>query len=179
VFTEQWGSPIPGRVLDWYNRALELDDHKRLARLERNWAIYFVTSSTYERFVLPDDARKIALDSFRYLDGTRYKLFAAVVMPDHFHLLLQPMKDEKGEFHRLSLIMNSLKGYSSHKIKELLARELPVWQERYFDTIIRGSTHFREVIDYIIENPEKAGLVLKGTDYRFLWTPSMKFLFEQ
>lgn len=47
---------------------------------------------------LPPEARKIVLEACRYFDNTKYLLWAAVVMPDHVHLLFTPKEKAQGGF---------------------------------------------------------------------------------
>ena len=43
-----------------------------------------------------------------------------------------------------------------------------LWQEEYFDRLLRDG-EFNKYVDYICRNPEKAGLVTREEDYRWLW----------
>jgi REP element-mobilizing transposase RayT len=95
-------------------------------------------------------------------------LFAAVVMPDHVHLLLAALRDENGWPFRLVEIMQSLKGATSHRINKLLHRSGPVWEEESFDHVLRSDESLKEKREYIRQNPVRAGLVQKPEDYRWL-----------
>ncbi|MCD6119022.1 transposase [bacterium] len=134
---------------------------------------YFVTSNTRDRLILPDVARKIALDSFKHFNGVRYKLYAACVMPDHFHLLLYLMKDENGEYFKLSSVMNSLKGYSSHKIGRELGIKGGIWHRGYYDVVVNTRKEKSESWEYILHNPVRAGIVKKWLDYPYVWSSGM------
>src|SRR6184192_3048534 len=48
-----------------------------------------------------------------YDHGRRYDLHFGVVMPDHTHLLLQPLLKSPGLWHSLSEIMKTVKGVSA------------------------------------------------------------------
>jgi REP element-mobilizing transposase RayT len=74
-------------------------------------------------------------------------------MPDHLHLLLIP----KGE-RTLSAIMKSIKGYSSREINKLTGRAGPLWQQSFYDRMIRSESQLRSVIEYIEQNATKAAL---------------------
>ncbi len=63
-------------------------------------------------------------------------MHAAVVMRDHFHLLLSLLKDDKGDSFKLSSVMNSLKGYSSHRIGAELGVKGGIWQRGYFEVVV-------------------------------------------
>jgi putative transposase len=46
-----------------------------------------------------------------------------------------------------------------------LAASSPVWHREYWDRYIRDQAHLAQVIDYIHQNPVKAGLVAKPEDW--------------
>jgi REP element-mobilizing transposase RayT len=46
-----------------------------------------------------------------------------------------------------------------------------LWQEVYFDHVVRDADNEREVIRYIVENPVRAGLCASAGDYRYSWWP--------
>ena len=129
---------------------------------------YHITSSTVDGFVLCDVARQIVLDSIAFLDEKKYYLYAACVMPDHIHVLIRPMRDEKGDFFMLDSIMHSIKSFTAHEINKHLNRKGQVWLKDYRDRIIRSDKDKENVIRYIRLNPVEAGLVEKWSDYPFL-----------
>lgn len=112
----------------------------------------------------------------RQLDETltHYKasLAAYVVMPSHIHALLGFSKIEK-----LSEVIQSFKGLSAKSLKSMLSqREFAIfydgerfnfWKPRFDDLIIWSEKQFRIKIDYIHNNPVKAGLVNQPVDYIF------------
>jgi len=49
----------------------------------------------------------------------------------------------------------------------LLSRKGPFWMKEYFDRYIRNDKHFRNVVKYIEENPVKARLCAKPSDWPF------------
>ena len=100
------------------------------------------------------DAAKAVEEAFLHFDGQRYYMLAWVVMPNHAHLLFQ-----QAEGWNLSTIVASWKKFTARAICDLSpGYPKPVWQEEYWDRYIRDETHLRKVIDYIHQNPVKAGL---------------------
>jgi putative transposase len=65
--------------------------------------------------------------------------------------------------------MHAIKGVSARRINVLLGRSGPVWQEEFFDHVLRSNDSLAEKIDYICQNPVRAGLVEIEGDYRWLW----------
>lgn len=96
-------------------------------------------------------------------------------MPNHVHLLIKTYEN-----YPLSSIVHSWKSYTAHKISKLLKTrdtgETPVlpeykndviWQVEYWDRFIRDENHFRYAVDYIHQNPVKAGLCDKVEDWKW------------
>jgi putative transposase len=149
---------------------------RQLPHFDKPWAIYYITIATRSRRVLSPSARDEVLAAARHFHGRRYDLFAACVMPDHAHLLLQPWFKEQrdgGEniFWPLGELMHSIKSFTAKKINALEGSHGPVWQEERYDRYVRGDHDLREKFNYILENPERAKLVEPGADYSWIWTP--------
>ena len=145
---------------------------RRLPHFEKPWAIYAVTITTRElptgqRRTLTPAARTIVLDALRHFDGERYELFAACVMPDHAHFLLQPWVKEQtptddGEpravFWSLGELMHSVKSFTAKRINEAEGTSGEVWEQERFDRYVRGDEDLAEKFSYILENPIRAEL---------------------
>lgn len=82
-----------------------------------------------------------------------YLLHSFVVMPNHLHVLVTINDGVK-----LSKVLQNWKGGSARKINLKRHRLGTVWQQEFWDRLIRSRVHFDYVARYIRENPEKAGL---------------------
>jgi Transposase IS200 like len=89
-------------------------------------------------------------DALLHFHGKRYALDRFVVMPNHVHVLFQPMAENK-----LSDIVGTWKRFSARGINKALGQEGALWQREYWDRLVRGERHFRWVREYIDRNPEK------------------------
>jgi RecG-like helicase/REP element-mobilizing transposase RayT len=148
---------------------------RRLPHFEKPWAIYAVTIGTKRGRCLLPKARTIVLNSLCYLHNERYELFAACVMPDHVHLLIQPWPkddDEKGNvvFWPLSELMHSIKSFSAHKINEIEKKTGAVWEKESFDRYVRSDRDLKEKFHYILRNPWDSGVAKQNEDYPWIWT---------
>ncbi len=104
------------------------------------------------------DAAACVQKSLLHFDGHRYRVLAWVVMPNHVHVLIDPVQP----------IAKIVQGWKSFTARWLLARNEPlglgipdpqhVWMREYWDRFIRDDDHLRATIDYIHRNPVKAGL---------------------
>ena len=104
-------------------------------------------------------------EAFLLFHGVRYTLHEWCVMPNHVHVLFQPMNG-----WTMSKSIASWKSFTGRKISEWRKKAGqepvgPVWQREYFDRYMRGETHYDRVVDYIRENPVKAGLVEHPEDW--------------
>jgi putative transposase len=83
-------------------------------------------------------------------------------MPDHIHLILQPYGQ-----HDLSYIMKMIKGSFARKYNKIRFQYGKVWQDRYYETGIRGSLELIKKVEYIHNNPVRANIVLSPEEYPF------------
>jgi len=142
---------------------------RRLPHWELDGAVYFITFKTWKKLELNPAAQQVVLDACLFFNHQRYIVFVLVVMPDHVHLLIQPLQKSKQEFWTLSSIMKSIKGYSAKQIPEVMTHIGTVWQDERYDRIIRDETEFQNTWEYIRQNPVKAGLSPTPETYPFLW----------
>ena len=89
-------------------------------------------------------------------------------MPDHIHLALTPLYVGDG-YYSIVEITQGIKSASAHHINHLLNRKGRVWQNESFDHVIRREENVVQKIEYMAENPVRAGLVRRTKDYRWLW----------
>ncbi|MEI8292634.1 MAG: alanine--tRNA ligase-related protein [bacterium] len=150
---------------------------RRLPHFERPWAKYMVTFSTHQKRSLTSEERDIVLESIRYgHDHAQYELYAACVMPDHVHLLLEPQikkmtPENTPEFYSLTEILQAIKSTTAHRInKAAQVSGVHVWEEESFDRIIRGDADLQEKFEYICRNPWDAKIQLPDGSYPWLWT---------
>jgi REP-associated tyrosine transposase len=143
---------------------------RNLPHLQRDAKRHFVTFVTKNRWILPEAARDIVLDSIRHDDDLFYNLHAAVVMPDHAHLILTPLIDhERQKVAPLFEIMKAIKGASAHKINRQIGHHGTVWQEESFDRVLRSSEDVDAKVVYVLENPVRRGLSGDWRQYRWCW----------
>jgi REP element-mobilizing transposase RayT len=115
-------------------------------------------------------------ESFLAFDAQRYLLLAWVVMPNHVHVLFQPIGN-----WTVAKIVGSWKKFTARRICAYwrgIGSESggPVWHAEYWDRYIRDPRHYARAMQYIHLNPVKAGLIAKAEDWRwssahFLGTP--------
>jgi REP element-mobilizing transposase RayT len=142
---------------------------RRLPHYQKAGRALFVTFCKANRCPFPPEARDTVLRHCLHDHGKRFQLHAAVVMPEHVHLLLTPLCDEQGWPYALPSILKRLKGTSARSINKLLGSCGPVWQEESFDHVLRSQESLEEKLEYLRQNPVRRGLVKKSEDYPWLW----------
>lgn len=156
----------------------------RKGRSSKVGCFYFLTTSVAGRrpIFLDYDRARIVLDAIRWLHAAnRFLVDAAVVMPDHLHLVGQlgpglrrdaaPTTLPKMEASpTLPKVLHTLKSYSAKRLTEA-GVTAPVWQDGYHDHGLRDDEDYRARIRYVIENPVRAGLVRRAGDYSCVILP--------
>ena len=118
--------------------------------------------------MMPEEVRGIALRACLWGNGRRFDLHGVVVMPDHVHLVFTPLRDADSTFS-VNEIMQGIKGASVHQINQVLQRKGQVWQHESFDHVLRQEEAILAKVDYVIQNPIRAGLVNALCEYPWLW----------
>jgi len=97
----------------------------------------------------------MALDALLHLrECGRARVFGFVVMPDHVHAIVQPLGDEV-----VTDIVKSWKSFSARRLNAAIGCSSALWQSGYFDHALRGDRDFSQTLQYVHENPVRAGLV--------------------
>lgn len=149
---------------------------------------YFVTCTVVKWIHIFDDKtyRNLVIDSLIYCQQNKgLTVFAYVIMSNHIHLLVRSENDD------LSQIICDFKKYTSKKIIELLQTEsnnsgkpflnifkfeaskhsrnktYQVWIQNNHPIEVYSNKFIKQKVDYIHNNPVKAGLVDKPEDYLF------------
>lgn len=126
---------------------------------------YFITTVVKERkkLLLDESICSLILKDLEfYRKKYQFELHGYVIMPDHMHFLLS-----MGENGNISKIMHDFKSHTAQEINKVLKRKGALWQEGFYDHIIRDERDFRKRIDYIHKNPLTAGLVKDLSNYPY------------
>jgi REP element-mobilizing transposase RayT len=117
-----------------------------------------------------------------YKNRYQFNIIAYVIMPSHFHWILQV----NPKFGTVSDIMRDIKKYSAWDIMEAIEQYDPnlsdifaqegtnypkhkrkFWMKRFDDEVIRNEKMFWVKLLYIHNNPVEAGIVNKAEDYKY------------
>jgi len=90
-----------------------------------------------------------------------FRLANFCIMPTHIHLLIEPCEGTS-----LSKIMQWIKTQSAKRWNSINGSTDHLWGDRYFARAIRNPQEFDVVMDYIDQNPVKAGLTETPEDWK-------------
>lgn len=148
-------------LLEWEDELVAMEPS--LAERERRRRIEeYIDKGLGSAWLARSDVADILQKSLLFFDGDRYKMHAWTVMPNHVHALLTPISD-----NGISEIAHSWKSFTANRANKLLGRTGPFWQIEYFDRFIRDAHHFAAALEYIENNPVKAGLCQASAEWRF------------
>ena len=155
----------------------------------RRWFVpggtYFFTIVTYDRkpILTSDQGRQFLKQSVRVVRQTYpFQLFATVLLPDHWHLIMiLPSGDDrystrikriKQEFTKSWLNAGLPEAFVSQS--QLKRGERGVWQPRYWEHTIDSEHDLENHTHYIHWNPRKHGLVRQVRDWP--WSSFHRFV---
>jgi REP element-mobilizing transposase RayT len=132
---------------------------------------YFLTFCTRHRAPVfsHSEASELVIAQFqRTATKHRFAYLAYCLMPDHAHALVEGLTPEAD----LRTFVKSAKESSGRAYFRRHQRAL--WQEGYYEHVLRADEDARQVARYILENPIRAGLVANPLDYPYIgsdrWT---------
>jgi len=153
---------MPQELLDRWRKELSSEQEINVDAALRKRIELYLDQGYGECHLRDSRIAESVQNSFLFFDGTRYRLTAWVIMPNHAHLLMTPCAG-----FELSDILHSLKSYTANEANKLLNRGGQFWQPESYDRWIRDAEHFARVIAYIENNPVKARLCEMPEDWPF------------
>ena len=126
---------------------------------------YFLTFCTWHRreiFGDQDAATAVIAQIRRTARDSRFAVLAFCVMPDHVHLLVEGLSSSADLRRFVKCVKQSTGQTYRHRTGHRL------WQEGYFDRVLRRDEQAKAVARYIVENPVRANLVTAPAEYPHL-----------
>jgi putative transposase len=136
----------------------------RLDRLFSASPLYFVTFCTHRRirFLARDEIHAaFILFAERAAHDFNVAVGRYVIMPDHVHLFVCGGPDFVLG-HWIGMLKQSL-----GKAANYLRKENQIWQEGFFDHVLRSNESYGQKWNYVSENPVRAGLVKSSGDWPY------------
>ncbi|MFK7790781.1 MAG: transposase [Phycisphaeraceae bacterium] len=153
---------------------------RKLKRYEGLGDIRYITCSCYQQLPLfQNDKIKDAFVAYlgKSRDRLAFKLYAWVVMPEHFHILLKPASGQN-----MPQVLRGIKaGFAKMTIERWRELDAPIlrritdssgrlrfWQTGGgYDRNLYSEHKLIEKITYIHQNPVRRGLVERSSDWRW------------
>ena len=136
----------------------------RLQRILATGPLYFVTFCTHERqrFLANDEVHTaFVLFAKRAKDNLNVAVGRYVIMPDHVHLFV------RGDYNfRLGPWIGALK-QALAKAGMLSRAKGQIWEEGFFDHVLRSNESYSQKWNHVRENPVRAGLVKSAADWPY------------
>jgi putative transposase len=133
---------------------------------------YFVTACTFDRvkwFSREEVANDATTHLLRTASDYGFEVMAYCFMPDHLHAIAVGISAD-ADFKRFMAMFKQRSAFAHRKDGRL-------WQEGYFEHVIRSEELIQPIAAYILANPLRAGLCENFGDYPFLG--SSRYTIEQ
>ena len=125
-----------------------------------------------------DAVARIAADTMLSFDKIRYNLICFTIMPNHIHLIadlnvegvsVRPdtARLTQNNKYALTSIMRLIKGRSAFQANGALNRRGTFWQHESYDHVIRSEGELERTVEYVLNNPVKAGLAKNWWDWKW------------
>jgi putative transposase len=123
---------------------------------------YFLTICTEDRQAPFCDialGRRLVDHFLQYAEGFSFAVTAYCLMPDHLHALIEGTTRDAN----LKKFVRQWKQKTSYEWKQRTGT--PLWQQGYYDRVLREEDGDLWVISYLADNPLKAGLAESPDQY--------------
>ncbi|RRA98054.1 transposase [Larkinella rosea] len=119
---------------------------------------------------------EIVAEKIKSYDGEKYDLIAYCIMPNHVHLVVDSSIQLEGldgniqaidrNYEQLFTVLQQIKG-NTYQANKVLGRSGAFWQPESYDHVVRNDQELKNIINYTLQNPVKAGLVPDWRDWPF------------
>ena len=147
----------------------------------RRYEMRFFTATVLEwkHLLVGDGYKDIILNSLRYMtDNNRVRVYAFVIMNNHMHLLwhiVHPNKQEEVQRDFLKytaqMILKDVRKNNSELLQDYYVgakdRAYQVWERNPLSIDIYSEEVMRQKLQYIHNNPVRAGLCVHPEDYKY------------
>jgi len=138
--------------------------HRTISECYVGFRCYYLTICTHERhpfFTNPETVTKVLSHFLRVSADEGFEIVAYCFMPDHLHVIVAAthLTADLQRFVRLA------KQRSGFEFTRATGRRL--WQDSYFDRVVRSDQALPTLVAYVVDNPRRAGLVETPAEYAY------------
>ena len=134
-------------------RDLSSDERKKIERLSTKTVERYLDQGEGACQLKNSAIAQVVAEAFRYFDDRRYRLLVWCIMPNHVHVVTRFFPGET-----LASVIHSWKSFSAKRANLICHSSGSFWQREYYDHLIRDENEFERAIQYVADNPSKAGL---------------------
>jgi REP element-mobilizing transposase RayT len=135
------------------NRELTEFEHIKLQKLFSDRIENKLDSGAGSCYLKCPEIAELVKNALYYFNGNRYDLIAWCIMPNHVHVVTKARNN-----YDLETIVHSWKSFTANAANKILGRKGAFWQREYYDHLIRDEKGFIRIVEYVLDNPQKAGL---------------------
>ena len=140
---------------------------------------FTATNLEWKKLLLPDKYKDIIIESMRYLvKEKRIIIYGFVIMPNHIHIIWQLQAGQQRENlqrdflkHTAQKIKEDLQQTDPTELKTYLVnakdRKFQFWERNALSIEIWSEKVFMQKLNYMHENPLRAGLCKYFLDYKY------------
>ncbi len=139
--------------------------HPETLLLDYHTSIFFITMTTYQRrkvFADPLVADEVIECLMQCNEMHGWAIGRFVIMPDHIHFFAVPVKDAKA----LSGFIRDFKKWM-HKKSVEAGYEGKLWQNEFFDRLLRRNESYHDKWKCMLDNPVRTGLCERAEDWPY------------
>jgi endogenous inhibitor of DNA gyrase (YacG/DUF329 family)/REP element-mobilizing transposase RayT len=134
-------------------RGLTPAENQHIARLSTEHIENYLDVGQGACYLKHPSVAQMVANALQCFDEQRYRLFAWCVMPNHVHAVVRVFPTST-----LVAVVHSWKSFTAKEANRILDRRGPFWQREYYDHLIRDQADFERCLEYVAENPRRAGL---------------------
>ena len=146
-------------------RQADLESRRAFGR----WDTALDRAQSGHRWLAVADVANVVAEAIHYRNGLVYDLVAFCIMPNHVHLVCTPLPRQDGTYQPLHRILQSLKRHTARRANRILGRQGPFWQAENYDHVVRDEGELVRIVEYVINNPVKAGLIADGLSWPWMY----------
>jgi len=137
----------------------------RRARIYDSNNPYFITMCIHEKqsILLKANIPDTLITSMQwFISSGEITFLGFVIMPDHLHWSFALNKD-----CTLDRVISRYKSFNTKEINKIMGRSGKVWQDGYYDHLLRDIGDFKIKLNYMHNNPVRKGLSEEPEDYLY------------
>ena len=116
-----------------------------------------------------DQIAELVIESLLFNHNKSYELHYCIVMPNHVHLVLKPIKDKLGKQISIAKIMKEHKSFTAVESNKILHRSGQFWLHENYDHVIRNDEEYYQTKYYVLNNPVKAGFINNYKKWKYYY----------